>query len=647
MGKPYQSELESIGRTFEWAKGTDIGPLASFVDASCGSPLVAIGSGGSLTAAVFAALLHEQMGGLAKAVTPLGFLSSARRAKVGGVLAVTAGGRNADILAAFRAAAASEAERLMAICMRTGTPLAELSRRLGRPAPVLELECPCGTDGFLATNSLVALCVVLTRAYGRSPWPGMAVPGELPVYQETCDRFGGALEPLLPKSTWVVLHGGWALPAAIDLESKCVEAALRHVQLADYRNFAHGRHHWLAKRGSESAVVALSTPEEERLAVKTLSLLPSEIPALHITADAAGATGGLCLLARVLHLVGILGANVGIDPGRPGVPSFGRRLYHLRIPPDVQQTEKLPGCSATETVAILRKSGHRSVLSMDEDGIRQWRESYGTFVAGVQKARFGAIVLDYDGTLCDRHERFEGLSKAVGSELARLLREGVVVGIATGRGRSVRRDIRGVVPQDLWGRVVVGYYNGAEIALLDDDRRPTRAGPVDASLEPVKDAFAAHPGFARVASYECRPKQISVMPLNPRCCEAALSITRDILAVLPTSVRVSESDHSIDITPIHVSKLAVVAACLDLAQAMGNPCAVLCIGDRGRWPGNDHALLTSPYSLSVDSVSADPGTCWNLAPTGYRGSKATTFYLSCLDARKGAARYRQLKGRVA
>lgn len=49
------------------------------------------------------------------------------------------------------------------------------------------------------------------------------------------------------------------------------------------------------------------------------------------------------------------------------------------------------------------------------------------------------------------------------------------------------------------------------------------------------------------------------------------------------------------------------------------------------WPGNDSYMLKEPFSLSVDEVSPDPKTCWNLAPPGYRGVQATLAYLDCLQ----------------
>jgi hypothetical protein len=58
---------------------------------------------------------------------------------------------------------------------------------------------------------------------------------------------------------------------------------------------------------------------------------------------------------------------------------------------------------------------------------------------------------------------------------------------------------------------------------------------------------------------------------------------------------------------------------------------VLCIGDRGCWSGNDFDLLREPFSLSVDEVSPDPTTCWNLAPAGHRGVQATLDYLGAMQ----------------
>ena len=63
------------------------------------------------------------------------------------------------------------------------------------------------------------------------------------------------------------------------------EAALGNLQLADYRNFAHGRHHWLAKRSRTGAVLAFISDADRTLAERTLHLIPSDIPQAYIAFD--------------------------------------------------------------------------------------------------------------------------------------------------------------------------------------------------------------------------------------------------------------------------------------------------------------------------------------------------------------------------
>ena len=87
------------------------------------------------------------------------------------------------------------------------------------------------------------------------------------------------------------------------------------------------------------------------------------------------------------------------------------------------------------------------------------------------------------------------------------------------------------------------------------------------------------------------------------------------------------SSHSIDVLAPHVSKTRVVVC---VKEKCGASASVLCIGDRGRFPGNDYALLSEEFSLSVDETSLSPETCWNLAPAGCRGVPATSHYLNSI-----------------
>jgi ABC-type nitrate/sulfonate/bicarbonate transport system ATPase subunit len=50
------------------------------------------------------------------------------------------------------------------------------------------------------------------------------------------------------------------------------EAALTNVQAADFRHFAHGRHHWLAKRADRTAVLAYTKIEPSAVTKRVFTI---------------------------------------------------------------------------------------------------------------------------------------------------------------------------------------------------------------------------------------------------------------------------------------------------------------------------------------------------------------------------------------
>lgn len=642
MGKPYAEELQALPSTYRWAMAQDVAPLADAVSACGGLPLVAVGSGGSLTAAHFAALLHQvHLGSLGKAVTPLEVIQALPRLKYQNVLFITSGGANADVIAAFRQAVVREPAKLVILCGQKDSPLSRLARAY-RYVDLFEFDLPSGRDGFLATNSLLAFQVLLARAFGATS----ATPALLPrtlgrlvhpgvPLRNFRSRLRAGCSPLWQRDHLIVLYGPRTQSVAADLESKFTEAALGVVQPADYRNFAHGRHHWLAKRGAATAVLAVISDEDRELAVRTLRLIPPGVPVVQIDTRQGGSAAAVAGLVSGFHVAGLAGEARGIDPGRPGVPAFGRALYNLRVPTPPATPD---GLSPSAAAAIERKAGPSIARLESFGGLPEWESAYRAFVARLSRAVFGAVVLDYDGTLCDTRDRFCGLGAEVARELVRLLRGGAVIGVATGRGKSVREDLRSAVPRSLWPSVIVGYYNGSEIASLTDAKRPTRGAPLD-QLAGIAQALQSDTALARLVTLDCRPRQISVVPKPGTSGDAVWDILHRVTTA-PGAAGVSlvRSGHSVDVLAPGVTKKALV----DHVRARlvpGDP-AILCIGDRGRWPGNDFVLLAEDHALSVDEVSPDPRTCWNLAPPGVRGAQACLHYLKLLvaDGRRGSFR---------
>jgi len=643
VAKPYQGEMAQLSATLDWALAADIAPLESAARTAIAGPLIAVGSGGSLSTAHALAWLHRLVSGhVSTVLTPLESVTN-RHDSDTAVWLLSASGGNVDIVSAAKALARHEPRQLAALVGRRDSKVGAIAQ--SHPyMDVLAYAPPSGKDGFLATNTLFGATALLTRAYsalvpgelrcdiGKSASLTQAVDAASPLAAE----WQHATQPLWDRDTTIVLHGSSGALGAIDLESKFTEAAVGNLQIADYRNFAHGRHHWLAKRGDRSGVVALIADEDRDIAERTLALLPSNTPVARITLPGPPMVANLVGLVAAMRLTGWAGHTRGIDPGDPGVPSFGRQIYHLS--PSRQSAQPLPrGLTRRAAAAIERKSG-RTISQLERSGaVYEWRDALRRFHRELTNTPITGLVLDYDGTIVDTRHRFSPPQSEMVQELVRILEAGTRLGIATGRGRSVREALQQAIPPSLWSRVTVGYYNGADISTLDDIDTPAPDQQPSAELVAIADRLLADPELATEATQENRRHQLTITPRGSLREDRLWELVQSMVREVAPDVSVLRSSHSIDVLSSAASKLHVIAQ----VQEEGGSGSVLAIGDRGRWPGNDHELLASPLSLSVDQASMSRASGWNLGSPGQRGTAITLEYLRALDkADNGGLRLR-------
>jgi hydroxymethylpyrimidine pyrophosphatase-like HAD family hydrolase/fructoselysine-6-P-deglycase FrlB-like protein len=614
MGKPYKSEIQQLPHTYRWALSLDCVALRNRIDALASYPLITIGSGGSQSTATLVADLHQtEFGQVAKADTPLSAWSYIKDLKRSAILMVSAGGKNPDILGIAKAVVESEPASLIAMCATRNSPLARVVKGFSRGF-CFDFVMPAGKDGFLATNSLLALSVTALRAYGYDA-------EDLPRSFEAGSQISGGAGPakrwsdpsrLLSARHLIALHGAQSRSAAFDLESKLVEAGLISVQLADYRNFAHGRHHWLAKN-PDSAVVAFASREETLLAERTLELIPREIPSLLIASPASGFASWVGLQAAVFDLVAKFGVARKIDPGRPGVPEFGRRIYHLNA------FRRSKGDMKSTAIARKKKSWGQT----DAEYLQQLDTAFSETCERFRKAKFHGLILDYDGTVCDHVDRFGAIPKTMAEALNHIVEAGFLLGIATGRGKSVRQALQAAISKSAWQRVRIGYYNGGVVADLRDDTQPTTNCSIAPQLQNASNAL--HKFIQSQFVLSIRPQQITVEARGTVDVRELWShVAQRLEEAGVNGVKVVASTRSVDVVPEGTSKVALVRL---LKETRPNS-TFLCIGDRPCWPGNDAQLLSEDFSLSVDEVDGSPSGAWNLAPAGILGAAALRFYLS-------------------
>jgi len=622
MGKPFKKELEKIFDTYSWAAKQQKIELFDFLKES-GRPTLIIGSGGSLSACHYFASLLVNCGIFAKAITPLEVYYSRTILNNSNLVFLSASGKNTDILFGFKLALKFEPNCIISICMKEGSPLAKLSLSYSN-TKTFEYNLPSGKDGFLATNSLIAFYSILYNNFNTE-----VENFELRQEDSYLSDISTFLNKVPEECTFHLLHGGWGHSVAVDIESKFTEAGLGNILLSDYRNFGHGRHHWFDKK-KKSAIIALVTPEEELISKRTLSLLPSSIPQLVLKSNSTSPISSIDLLIKSFYLVDKMGELQGIDPGKPGVPEYGSKLYHLKYSSFYTlKNQKIPQDIIN---AVLRKLKVKNLSELSIEELNHWLNAYSNFISKLTSAKFGSLVFDFDGTLCSLENRFIGISEEVIQSLVRFLSKGFIIGVVTGRGKSARTELQNVIPKEYWDSIIMGYYNGADIGTLNNDKLPNKQLPIENAIQKIYELISNYK-LPYKLNLELRPNQLTIEINNTHEWDRIKSLIIQLtMSSNIENVQIIESSHSLDIiSRPRTSKLNILQICEKEALSRGLPEKCLCIGDKGIWPGNDFELLSTTYSLSVNEVSIMPESCWNIAKVGSKNIKATLEYLNNLE----------------
>jgi hypothetical protein len=631
----FGEKLTLVSRTIQQAFDADVSELVTSVRESAGRSVVAVGSGGSAVVGEFLAACRGSVGdGPTVVSTPMGFVLDSIRQRLEEVWLFSAGGNNPDILAGFRAAA-GRSTAIRIVTSDIGGALAQEAFANARArvhiAPVAEPK-----DGFLATHSLIAAATVLLRAFDVVAWGDPDVQRRAEVCRFADAVFSAGRREAIRKELsaagerdmLLLLHDPLLTAGALLVETSCWEAGLCAVERTDFRNFAHGRHVGLQKNRGRMWILALTTDRSRRLWQSIAACLPKDVP---VTTLDFGNGGRQKLLEAVLEglvIIEAVGEHRRIDPGRPGVAEFGRRIYDSRAL--LEYVEK-------EDASIKRKRDAQGRMDDVSTFSTDWQAERERFVSNLASAVFRGVVLDYDGTVVETHRRREGPSQETVQSLVRVLEGGVLVAFATGRGGSISETLRPLLPERFWDDVLVGYYNGGYVTTLRTNlaEEPPEAHP---ELIRLDRWFHDHPELFRGRSaHRFSNVQITVALADLVDPENVRQTLVSEGFPVGSSLAVRTSGHSLDICPADSKKTCVIDAVHARLGDVRFP--VLCIGDSGAWRGNDYDLLAGPFSLSVADVCHRPGVCWNLLPEGVSGPAGLAMVMKALIiVRPGEAR---------
>lgn len=624
----FGEELSRIDATIAAAKQADIEPLKAAIEAASQQSIIAIGSGGSFTAATLFSSLHESFTGrVSRAATPLELIVSPTIASNSPIFIVSAEGKNPDVLEALSRARRSSSRTIHVLTNRGESPLIDLVNRLADVnAHVFKLD---KKDGYLATNSLVLDSSIIARAYGEMDGQADVLPRDLAsqrigdvsfyTWVETVREFAAHSAG---KRGTIVLFSPRLRHLAIDIESKLSESALRYCQLADFRSFAHGRHLWLTNRADDCSLVILTEPAVYGLWLDMKSSIPPELPTLHMSLPDASPRSLIGGLAGVMHLVDALSQTSGVDVARPEVSDFGRSLYYADLPRLIQPQSQ----DESRRGEVSKYEAYGSFWPSRKKGGRLTRPLR-AFEAEWIGREFRGIVFDYDGTLSSSSRRNMEPSVKVMEKIISLLSSGVLIGVASGRGGSVRDIFQEAIPDQLKQGFYLGLYNGGWTGGLDHDVGKT-AGPSPEILLHCKRLME---GLREIGApiEDVRltpPYQVSIRFVGGVSTESMWFVVADALRQAGiSSVSVVRSKHSIDILAKETGKSNLISELI--ASAGLDPYEIVTMGDVGAWPGNDYSLLEHRFSLSVDLPSRRLDRGWKLAPNHVRDVDATLWYL--------------------
>jgi hypothetical protein len=576
LKRHHRDEIERLRSSYEWALHADVSPLLRLVESLAGRTTIFVGSGGALAVARFAADLHQhRAAAIAQSKTPLELLDAAPLAGPCGVVLLSARVSHPDVWLAVETALMRNFSPVVIITHR---PLTEIKvPRAANGVGIVSLPTPVAKDGFLATNSILTMATLLLRSYNGAS--SKRLPDDLPSLTEGPER-----NRLKRQSVVLGLPGYAAI--SLDVEVRLSELGLSCVQMTDYRNLAHGRHTGLARALDETTVIPILAPPYTKLASATLRLLPKNTQISPLATKLAWPTGVLDLFIASMKLAASQAESLNIDAAHPGVPGFGRRLYHLSVRRYINVERHGPIERKLCAAGFPVDCQQRSIYA---EGFREWQDLMGS-------AQFGGLVLDYDGTVNRTEERFDVPSRNVQTQIFAALEMGLIIGFASGRGRSLYRDLRDWIPRRWWDRICLGLYNGGALLTLSDKE------PADLTVNVHLREL-----FSRLNSSPLRKfVEINLGPLQLEATAPAASglnvgiLRRWIAEVMMREPRlplkVVTSAHSVDVIPLSSTKGAVVKRVADWSG-----CGVLVIGDQGQVDGNDFELLAHERtSLSVD-----------------------------------------------
>lgn len=621
----FSEKLDKMYSTIDQIRCADLSRLEQAFNSNLQRRCIAIGSGGSLaTAQYFQSCRRSFNASTTEVLTPLDWIFDNADVRDTTVWIFSARGENPDAHASVNAALERGAKEIHIICSHPDTSLINHQTSDQRLTfHFLAVADP--KDGFLATHSFVAAVTALFLVCDTIAEPTNNTVRAETFAAEATNCFSkeqrsiqtSANWSLSPTDTIIILCDPRFRPAATVLETSIWETALCSVQVTDFRNFAHGRHVWPAKISNQTRLLGIHASESCNLWETITELLPSDTLRLSLGYIDASRKSIALAMFRAFAYIEYFGKLTSTDPGKPGVGPYAKPLYEDKGLNRLLESMSFP---VSQKHALIEQMAGPTDLHGLISAERAFREN-------LSRSFFNGIIFDYDGTLVSTKGRYGVPSKEIASGLNTALRNGLKIGVATGRGKSAGSDLRQIIEPQFHASVLVAYYNGAYITPLTTDITSDPPAPIEI-IQKTYD-FIEEQSLLLCEPDTSKWQQLLIdkklIRSEPDFFESISTFNK----VHNGALRIVESGHSIDVIPSNVHKSDIVNPLAELTRR--NDCSFIRIGDSGQIGGNDFDILDHPLGVSVDRVSPSIKNCWSLFCHPLTGPQAV---LAIFDALK-------------
>ena len=293
-----------------------------------------VGSGGSFSASIFGEILYlHSLGKLAKAITPFEFEGLNKIDSDTIVWFISHGGSNTDILGAALYAKEIEHSKSIILTGNKNSKLADLANQYKWKKIFIQSQERnfVSIIGFLSQIS--ALSAILATNEELEKLDEFFSEESLRSFFNSSIKIMKSLAYKISNNSDVVdnihivgLARGWGWPALIDLESKIIEGGICTIEMAELKNFTHGRYINTFGRKNRYAIL-MKTPSDAELVNYIVKRFKRRVPYSVLQTDKNGIIGSIELIIKSIFLAYYLGQIAKKDILKPKYPPEAKGLY--------------------------------------------------------------------------------------------------------------------------------------------------------------------------------------------------------------------------------------------------------------------------------------------------------------------------------